>query len=399
MHQGEPGNKTKTPPPANNIEPLLGDANERARQLAALVAHWDPPSLSRNQNHSVLKHLHNLKQDLQTRKEIMQDIKHRVYGTADDRVRTLFWDKLDPNIKRKCASPFAFQMEHVEEIERRCAKQRVGRVAGPSSAQRRKLKSIHTSVCRIYGLDFDLSMVCIPQVGIPWSESTRIHCGMAALRQLALSPHFPAYFGQDLMPDVPLSESPPIRYFVELVNAPRLALIIENCGPIDETSPLHAFWRRQIIEAATHISTQCTHIPIQSLELRNVRAAEKGSRLVVTGLDWGPSIEEGHTTSAKADQVSKIVQERDAALLQCSINLVIGLSAPANLPIGRLPGGASTDLQLLCEAARSVAPPTLSQMLSHPYFAPLSPDQSLTVKSDAEQLVASYERKQKENCE
>jgi len=179
-----------------------------------------------------------------------------------------------------------------------------------------------------------------------------------------------------------------------------------------------------VVEALLHISAQCTFLLRAPVSLANVRAADGGERIVLTGLEFGEEFPEiagrddamnessktapdnvrdcttcsaGVQTTRTADSVEvyDLQAERDAYLVRDAVAIinellpstaeeaaaaVAALRGEAGIDLRALPELRSKELRALCNAATGRHLPTLRQLLSHPYFEPLTTSEKLAVE-------------------
>ena len=276
-----------------------------------------------------------------------------------------------------------------------------------------------------------------PHAGVGWSETTRLLAWMDATRQLSLSRHAPAYLGHE--PCVGAGAYPAhARWHMELVGGATLADGLLEGGGLAETSLLFRHWRRELIEGLLHLSTHTTFLLPHSVTLAHAFAADDGCRIVFDHLAWGAEFPEpaeasppaalqqalatpanvaaasGHVASGATDITDPLATGaptraappvgpvshqalRDTLLLYDGVAMLQALltGKPQETRSGRqarpvsggpADGTRSAYLRAILDACcHATSPPTLRQLLSHPYFAPVD-------GFDREDVRAAYKR-------
>lgn len=303
------------------------------------------------------------------------------------------------------------------ELERRRSKRKVQAVRPTKSAPRIDATGVEHHVCVSAESGARVEVLVAPHTGVPFDIMQAVIQHVEAHRQLALSPHFRDVLATEPVAPSSTCEVPSSRWMFELVEAPPLRRLRDQCGPIGEASELHRHWRRGIVEALLHISAQCTFLLRAPTSLANVRAADAGERIVLTGLEFGDEFPEAagqHGFSwregggdgsgsvgdvAVAGSVYEHQSERDAYLVRDAVGIISELlpstaeeAAAAVAALGpdggvdllALPQLKSVELRAICSVAAGTRLPTLQQLLSHPYFAPLSQQEKLEVEPQYE---------------
>ena len=256
-----------------------------------------------------------------------------------------------------------------------------------------------------------------PHSGVGWAETSKLMAWVDATRQLALSRHAPAFLGHEPCVGADGSGYPPhARWHMELIQGTTLHEGLLEGGGLAETSLLFRHWRREIIEGLYHLSCMTTFLLPHSITLKHCFAADEGCRLVFDHLQWGAEFPEpsspnppdplhqslalptslarskgvdGSFDGAEAYQPPKQEPQpvghhalRDTLLLYDAVAMLTSLltgepqettddgTEPAALP----PTDTSRSAYLsaiLDACGHPTSPPTLKQLLSHPYFAPV----------------------------
>jgi hypothetical protein len=287
------------------------------------------------------------------------------------------------------------------------------------AAPRIEVSGVEHHICVSAESGARVAVLVAPHAGVPFDAMQSILQNVEAHRQLALSPHFPDVLAAEPIAPRNTCRVPSSRWVFELVEAPSLRRLRDHYGPIGEASELHRHWRRGVVEALLHLSAQCIFLLRESVSLANVRAADAGERIVLTGLEFGDEFPEamelhGSLRLAPSDErswygsgsVSSVAgsacdhqSERDAYLVRDAVGIISELlpstaeEAAAAVATLRPEGGVdllalpqlkSMELRAICSAAAGSRAPTLQQLLSHPYFAPLSQQELLEVEPQYE---------------
>jgi hypothetical protein len=439
-------NVAHAPPRADKVDTLLEDAVARVRHLHGLLAEWELGSLSAEQTARLVAMLEALRGRLGTSVARLRDWHDGIHATlGPERCQSLFWDLLDPSAAER-DRPHAFQREQLGAIERRCAQQRIASATLPPSASAAAAASAALRAASAarngggvsafgggFGPGIDvvvgtsaeerasrLRVVRCPHAHVSWSDAARLHNALDATRQLALSRHAAAFLGH--IPHVPASAPhgypAHARWHLELVSAGgSLAEGLLEGGALPETSLLFRHWRRELIEALYHLSAHTTFLLMGAVDLSHVYAMDYGTRLVLDQLPWGAEFPElpaeavPHTAGAPIDHQAL----RDVLLLYDGVAMLKTLLGATGKPlqgVDTLPGLApglepaeplesrsrsrpvhrsapatpSAHLAAILDAcSHTTKPPTLRQLLSHPYFAPID-------GFDREDIRAAYLR-------
>ena len=257
---------------------------------------------------------------------------------------------------------------------------------------------IERAVGRCTELGFQLQILRVPRHGVPWAASCQLLAAMDATRQLALSRHFASFLGVE-RPTGTRHDA----YHIELFEGPGLAELRAARGPLSEVSLLFLHWRRELLEALLHLSAHCTFLLPHAIGLEHVKPVERGCRLVLTQLDWGAEFPEfseppayapppspsAAAPAAQAWHAPDMQRQRDELLLHDGVRMLLQLLGPPE-QAPNAPPQLSAQLRALCGACASGAkPPTLRQVLSHPYFSPLEGFQRQDVQAAFERYCAA----------
>jgi len=304
-----------------------------------------------------------------------------------------------PPPRKAAAAPYsahAFQREMAAELEKRRSKRRVLAVRPTRAAPRVEPSGIERHVCTSSEGAVRLEVLVAPHAGVPFDALQALLARIEAHRQLALSPHIADVLGHEPVAPPETCARPSARWFVELVEAPPLRRLRDASGPVGEGSALHRHWRRSIVEAMLHVSAQTTFLLRAPVSLANVRAADGGERLVLTGLEFDAEFPEALPGDA-SDFDHQL--ERDAYLVRDAIGMltellpstadeaaaaVAALGAAGGDDLHTLPQIKLEKLRAICSVVAGARLPTLRHLLSHPYFAPLSVAERLEVEPQYE---------------
>ena len=407
-------NVAHAPPRADKVDGLLDDAVHRVRHLHGLLAEWELGTLSAEQTARLVAMLEALRGRLATSVARLHDWHDGIHATlGPERCQTLFWDLLDP-LAAERDRPHAFQREELGAIERRCAQLRVRTATLPATEPQRGRFSIDVLVATSADERASrLRIVRCPHAATSWEVAAKLHNAMDATRQLVLSRHAPAFLGHE--PCVPPTGGgfpAHARWHLELVGGGTLDAALLEGGPLPETSLLFRHWRRELLEALHHLSAHTTFLLTRGVELCHVYAADGGCRLVLDGLSWGAEFPERPADAPATAQHGAPVDHqalRDALLLYDGVAMLKALLGASPRPLtnvatlgaelapgllntaqtdpyhgmssasgplrpmhGTAPATPSAHLAAVLDAcAHTTRPPTLRQLLSHPYFAPI----------------------------
>ena len=163
---------------------------------------------------------------------------------------------------------------------------------------------------------------------------------VTAYRQMALSPHVPAFKGA-----LPPTGHPSghWHWYFESVEGPTLHDVVVECeGCLSEHGLLFAHWRQQIVNCMLHLSAMTTFKLTQPINLECFRVVEGGTRLVLNLFERGGEF-------AEQDGYQ---EERDYDLLKSSLSLLLTMMGldPDLSQSGRL--DCSLQLRSICLACQ-----------------------------------------------
>ena len=288
-------------------------------------------------------------------------------------------------------------------------------------------------------------VVRCPHAGVTWAETAKLLAWTDATKQLSLSRHAPAYLGHEpCVPANPAGYPPHARWHLEVIDGAAVAEGLVGGGPLSETSLLFRHWRREIIEGLCELSEQTTFLLPHSVTLTHAFAADEGCRIVFDHLAWGAEYPEpdepnpptalqqalaapsslaaasgqageggeaasgdATATGSSSPQPSTPVghrELRDTLLLYDGVAMLTALltgkpqdtrGAQPPRPITDAAANVADDAAapqrsaylsaILSACCHATSPPTLKQLLSHPYFAPVD-------GFDREDVRAAYRR-------
>jgi hypothetical protein len=435
-------------PRASTIDGLLDGAVNRVRHLHGLLAEWELETLSADQTARLVAMLEALRSRLGTSVAQLKSWHDGIHAClGPERCQSLFWDLIEAASSER-ASPHAFQREQLAAIEKRCSQLRVRSALVPSSsrglasASSAAHRGIEVSIGSAPAPNpsvppFKMRVVRCPHAGVSWEASATLLAAMDATKQLSLSRHAPAYLGHEpcVAADIAGCYPAHARWHVELVLGSPLSEALLEGGPLAESSLLFRHWRREIVEGLADISAQSTFLLTRGVTLAHTFASDDGCRIVFDQLSWGAEFPErrcwsssptalgqslatpatlaaaaGHQPSPlqapQAGQPSAVGRSaaqaalaqaplpggvqavdhqalRDTLLLYDGVAMLTALLGGADAAQG---SERSVHLAAILDAcAHPTSPPTLRQLLSHPYFAPVE-------GFDKEDVRAAYRR-------
>lgn len=255
------------PPRAEKIDTLLDGTVARVRHLHALLAEWDLGNLSTDHTARLLAMLEGLRGRIDASVGKLGEWHKGIHATlGPESCQSLFWDLIDP-VAAECISAHAFQRDNLSAIEKRCAQLRVRHPVFQPDSRLATTGSFSYGIDIIIGSapevrDLKLRAVRCPHTGTTWADASSLIAAMDAIRQLSLSRHAPAFLGvEPCMPADPRTGFPAhSRWCLEFLGAGTLAEGLLHGGVLAETSLLFRHWRREIVEAMCHVSTQTTFL-------------------------------------------------------------------------------------------------------------------------------------------
>ncbi|KAL1505076.1 hypothetical protein AB1Y20_008836 [Prymnesium parvum] len=334
--------------PAADVAPLLSDALCRARHLHSLLAEWQLPQLSDAQTRRLLRLAGALHARLASRAAALRQWQRALDARlGDEGAQTLFWDRIAAAATPP--TPHAFQREQLARVEARCAQRRLARAGG----------------ARVLALGR----------GAAWEEEARLLQLVDATRQLSLSAHAAAFLGEAA------GEGGATRWLLAPREGPCVRRLVEARGGVKESARLFAQWRQQLAHALLHVSAQTTFLLRAAVGLEHAHVTDGGRRIVLHDLPWGAEFPEVAFVPSDSEPEA---QPLDLALCRDRL-LVADLLAMLSHLLGA--DGSASPPRLSAELAAihsacAHRPPTMLQLTSHPYFAPVPSERQIDVEHE-----------------
>lgn len=264
--------------PAGDVEGLIADAASRVRHLHTLLAEWQLPNLSDVHTHRLLSLVQSLHAELEAGRASLGAWESDLKALGQEDEHTLFWDLVDPAASSARPRPHAFQREHLRRIEQRCSRQRVSSaLTNPPSEATTPLVSRLLGKCPQRG--FRVTVVRA-SVDCAWEEMAELLQEMDATRQMCLSIHAPAYYGEEIAPPTDGCAS---YWYIEPPEGESLYDLLASCGPVEEESALFMHWRQQLSSALLHVSAHTTFSLRDHIGLGHAHVVDGGVRIVLHG--------------------------------------------------------------------------------------------------------------------
>eukprot|EP00736_Rhodelphis_marinus_P007203 Rmarinus@m.10120 len=281
----------------SNTDELMQQAGDKMDDFLQLCEDWDILKLDEIETHMALRMIEGLSSEcLESAKAAVDAMKSYYSNVGDEIVQALFWDAVKQHAGPRetpfwqthwgglVKSPFDFQRLFLPEVEAALRKHKVIHLVFTTEMkQEPKGVDVGDGVCKFRAMahkkGIEVEVCKVPLLGLR-EDVLEWECRQAdAMRELILSPRFPAFCGV-------INKPAAVWFLTETLDGPTCDDWLKNLGPLGEDSLYLQHWGRQILLGLQDILRMNTFSLMTDIKLKNIVLCNSGARPVLKGLQW-----------------------------------------------------------------------------------------------------------------